>query len=54
MGAPELVPFETEAHARAFIAEHGGTIMRLEDIPSEAVLGGVDRPANTRSAEDQS
>lgn len=42
MGAPEVVPFGTEDAAKAFMAKHGGRLMRLDDIPSEAVLGGVE------------
>lgn len=42
MGAPEVVPFGNEDAAKEFIAEHGGNLMRLNDIPTEAVLGAVD------------
>lgn len=42
MGAPELAPFETELAARDFSARHGGDVMRLQDIPDEAVLGAVE------------
>lgn len=42
MGAPEVVPFGTEDAAMEFVAEHGGNLMRLSDIPNEAVLGAVD------------
>jgi len=42
MGAPELVPFETETDATAYAAAHGGMVMRLAGIPAEAVLGGVE------------
>ncbi len=42
MGAPELAPFETEQAARDFAALHGGELMRLPDIPEEAVLGAVE------------
>jgi len=42
MGAPEVVPFEAEAAARAFAATQGGEVMRFDDIPDEAVLGPVD------------
>jgi copper chaperone NosL len=42
MGAPELAPFETEQAARDFAALHGGEVMRLDQIPAEAVLGAVD------------
>lgn len=42
MGAPEVVPFGTEDAAKAFAAKHGGSLMGLDAIPSEAVLGAVD------------
>ena len=42
MGAPELAPFETEEAARDFAALHGGEVMRLDQIPAEAVLGAVE------------
>ena len=42
MGAPELAPFETEQAARDFAALHGGEVMRLDQIPAEAVLGAVE------------
>jgi len=42
MGAPELAPFETEQAARNFAARHGGEVMRLDEIPAEAVLGAVE------------
>jgi copper chaperone NosL len=42
MGAPELAPFETEQAARDFAALHGGEVMRLQEIPEEAVLGAVE------------
>ena len=54
MGAPELVPFGGEEDALAFIAEHGGHLMRVDDIPSEAVLGGVDRATPAHAAEGHS
>ena len=38
MGAPELAPFADLADAQAFAAEHGGTILSLDDIPAEAVI----------------
>ena len=41
MGAPELVPFGTEASAHGFAREHGGRVVRYEDIPRDAVLGAV-------------
>jgi copper chaperone NosL len=42
MGAPELAPFETVAAARDFAALHGGELMRLAEIPVDAVLGAVE------------
>ncbi|TRD23225.1 nitrous oxide reductase accessory protein NosL [Palleronia caenipelagi] len=42
MGAPELVPFASEADAAAFIADHGGQAVALDAIPDDAVTGPVD------------
>jgi len=42
MGAPELAPFSELAKAQIFMAEHGGDIMRLTEIPAELVLGPID------------
>jgi copper chaperone NosL len=39
MGAPEAVPFGTELAARAFAAEHGGEVLRLDAVPTDYVLG---------------
>ncbi len=47
MGAPELVPFADMAAAIEFAAEHGGTIVGLNEIPTEAVLSPVEH--NTAS-----
>lgn len=48
MGAPELIPFGTEAAARAFADANGGSVMRLDDIPPELALApagpAVDAP----------
>lgn len=38
MGAPEAVPFGTEAAAQAFAMQEGGTVMRLAQIPDTLVL----------------
>ena len=38
MGAPELVPFGTEDAAQGFADAHGGSVMRLADIPPELAL----------------
>ncbi|HET6466745.1 MAG TPA: nitrous oxide reductase accessory protein NosL [Geminicoccaceae bacterium] len=40
MGAPEAVPFGTEAAAHAFAAAHGGRVLRLDEIRDDEVLGG--------------
>ncbi len=42
MGAPELVPFGERAKAEEFAASRGGTVLKLEDIPAEAVLAPVE------------
>ena len=42
MGAPEAIPFGSEAGAKAFAAEHGGSVLRFKDIPADYVLGTVD------------
>lgn len=42
MGANEAVPFATEPGAESFLAKHGGTLARLDDIPDSYVLGPVD------------
>lgn len=44
MGAPEAVSFATRADAEAFVAENGGRIMRLADIPTEYVLAFAEVP----------
>jgi copper chaperone NosL len=49
MGAPELVPFGDLAGAQDFAASNGGLVMGLDDIPVEAVLGGVDFDSNEGS-----
>ncbi|HSF92599.1 MAG TPA: nitrous oxide reductase accessory protein NosL [Paracoccaceae bacterium] len=38
MGAPEFVPFSQEAAANAFIAKHGGTLQRYDEIGTADVL----------------
>lgn len=50
MGAPELIPFGTEAAARAFAEANGGNVMRLAEIPPELALAPAG-PA-TEAAED--
>ena len=42
MGAPEVAPFSDTAAAEAFAARHGGSVMALDEIPMEAVLGAVE------------
>lgn len=49
MGSPEIVPFASQVDAEIFAATHGGEIMKLTDIPAEAVLGAVDREASEES-----
>lgn len=41
MGAPEAVPFVSEPAATAFAAAHGGTVLRLDAIPVDYILGAV-------------
>ncbi len=41
MGAPELVPFSDAAKATQFADVNGGQVMRLADIPDDAVLAPV-------------
>ena len=45
MGAPEAVPFGAQANAEAFVAENGGEIVSLADIPDDYVLSPVDTAA---------
>lgn len=42
MGAPEVVPFGTREAAEEFAGEHGGKLMRIDEIPSDAVLAPVE------------
>lgn len=42
MGAPEFVPFGTEAGAEDFAKQHGGHVVRLDGIANEDVLAPVD------------
>ncbi len=41
MGAPELVPFSDTQTAAAFAERNGGQLMRLDEIPDDAVLAPV-------------
>lgn len=42
MGAPEVVPFGDETAAQNFRNTRGGEVVRLEGIPTSAVLGEVE------------
>ena len=42
MGAPEIVPFADAQAAKGFVATYGGSLMQLDQIPDDAVLGPVD------------
>lgn len=50
MGAPELVPFADPAQAAVFVAQYGGEVMTLNQIPDTAVLEPV---SEDTSADDQ-
>lgn len=39
MGAPETVPFSTQATADAFVNENGGEVVSFAEIPPDYVLG---------------
>lgn len=41
MGAPELVPFSDPQMAATFAKANGGQVMRLDEIPDDAVLAPV-------------
>lgn len=41
MGAPEIVPFSGQAQAVAFADINGGQVMKMADIPDDAVLAPV-------------
>lgn len=38
MGAPEIASFADRAAAEAFAAQHGGSVMGLEEIPDAAIV----------------
>ncbi len=42
MGLGEVVPFSSEAAARAFIKEHGGSLSRMADVPEAYVFPDPD------------
>ncbi|WP_120495204.1 nitrous oxide reductase accessory protein NosL [Kiloniella sp. EL199] len=46
MGAPAVVPFKESSSAENFIAQYGGKIVSLDDIPIDYVLGMVEIPDN--------
>ena len=46
MGAPETVPFSTEAAAAAFAGDNGGQVVSFADIPRDYVLGTDEAGAN--------
>jgi copper chaperone NosL len=48
MGAPEAIPFGTEAAAKSFSGKHGGEVVRLSEIPDAYVLGPVDLKQQSR------
>lgn len=50
MGTPEIVPFSDPAKADAFIAEHGGAVMRLAEIPDGMIFSDATAPAATSPA----
>lgn len=42
MGAPETIPFGSKESAMEFASSNGGTIVNLDGIPDDYVLGPVD------------
>jgi len=48
MGAPEAIPFGTEASANNFSGKHGGEVVRLTEIPDAYVLGPVELKKQSR------
>lgn len=44
MGAPEAMPFSSEAAAREFAAKHGGRVVRFDGIDANYVLSPVEPP----------
>ncbi|MGI9371535.1 MAG: nitrous oxide reductase accessory protein NosL [Hyphomicrobiales bacterium] len=50
MGAPEAVPFAEKQAAETFIAQHGGQLAKLSEIPDGYVLA----PVNVSAANDAS
>lgn len=54
MGAPEAIPFASQAAAEEFAAAEGGEVLRLDDFTAEMVLApdGLDAPADTGTDEE--
>jgi len=52
MGAPELVPFARPEDAAAFAARHGGQVLRLDQIPDNAVLAPLGTGDNGSEADE--
>ncbi len=50
MGAPEAIPFSRKDAAQAFVAQHGGRLARLDEIPDDYVLGAVGAAAGAHPA----
>lgn len=50
MGAPELVPFGNRQDAETFIRDHGGKLMRFDEIPADTVLSPVDIKLSAKEA----
>lgn len=53
MGAPETVPFSDQAAADKFAVEHGGRVVKFDEIPPDYVLGSepaAERPHGRTSA----
>ncbi|MBS3651614.1 nitrous oxide reductase accessory protein NosL [Pseudaminobacter sp. 19-2017] len=46
MGAPETVPFSTQAAAAEFAGKNGGQVVSFADIPPAYVLGPGEAPAD--------
>lgn len=44
MGLPEVVPFGERTAADAFVAEHGGRVVQLAEVPVDYVLGMPEAP----------
>ncbi len=42
MGAPELAPFSNRGDAHEFVAQNGGAVMRISEVPAREVLGPVE------------